>query len=199
MNYQEIAEKIIGLKNADLALREKLIQNGELSDGYSPEMKELHNCNAKILNEIIDMIGYPTREKVGNEASEAAWLVIQHAIEQPKFMKKCVKLLAVVVNENKISSKNLAYLTDRIAVLEGKPQLYGTQFDWDQNRELSPNDFDDLIKVNQRRESIGLNSIEEQTDFLRKQAKKENQLPPMDFEKRREEIRQWKKTVGWIE
>lgn len=55
------ALEIIALKNADLALR--------------------------------DRIGYPTEDRVGKEAATAAWLVIQHAIEQPDFMKKCRKLL----------------------------------------------------------------------------------------------------------
>lgn len=197
MNYKEIAEKIIELQNADLALRDKLIQSGQLSDGYNEEMKELHNRNAIILNEIIDQIGYPAIAKVGKAASEAAWLVIQHAIGQPGFMKKCVKLLEVVVSENKAHAKNLAYLTDRVAVLEGKPQLYGTQFDWDKNGELSPELFDDLIKVNQRRRSIGLNSLEEQTGVIRRQAKLEKQTPPADFETRKAEIEQWKKAVGW--
>lgn len=197
MNYKEIAEKIIELQNADLALRDKLIQSGQLSDGYNEEMKELHNRNAIILNEIIDQIGYPAIAKVGKAASEAAWLVIQHAIGQPGFMKKCVKLLEVVVSENKAHAKNLAYLTDRVAVLEGKPQLYGTQFDWDKNGELSPELFDDLIKVNQRRRSIGLNSLEEQTGVIRRQAKLEKQTPPAGFEKRKAEIEQWKKAVGW--
>ncbi|KAF0153057.1 MAG: hypothetical protein FD143_497 [Ignavibacteria bacterium] len=197
MNYKEIAEIIIGLKNADLEFRDKLIQSGQLSDGYNEEMKELHNRNAKTLNEIIDKIGYPTTEKVGEEASEATWLVIQHSIGQPDFMKKCVKLLEVAVSENKANSKNLAYLTDRVAVFEGKPQPYGTQFDWDENGELSPNHFDDLEKVNQRRKSVGLNSLEEQTNIIRIQAKSEKQSPPTDFEKRKQEIEKWKKTVGW--
>ena len=197
MKYGEIAEIIIGLKNADLEFRDKLIQSGQPSDGYNEEMKELHNRNAKTLNEIIDKIGYPTSDKVGKEASEATWLVIQHSIGQPDFMKKCVKLLEVAVSENKANSKNLAYLTDRVAVFEGKPQLYGTQFDWDENGELSPNHFDDLQKVNQRRKSVGLNSLEEQTDIIRIQAKNEKQSPPTDFEKRKQEIEKWKKTVGW--
>ena len=89
-------------------------------------------------------------------------------------------------------------MTDRIAVFENKPQLYGTQFDWDENGELSPKNFDDLIKVNLRRNSIGLNSLEKQTEIIRKQAKNENQLPPTDFEKRKIEMEKWKKSVGWI-
>ena len=38
------------------------------------------------------------------------------------------------------------------------------------------------------RKSIGLNSLEEQTDIIRRQAKTENQLPPTDFEKRKQEM-----------
>ena len=197
MNYNEIAEKIIGLKNADLEFREKLVQNRQLGDGYNQEMAKIHNRNAKILDEIIDTIGYPTIDKVGKEASDATWLVIQHSIGQPAFMKKCAMLLEVAVGENKADPKYLAYLTDRIAVFEDSPQLYGTQFDWDESGKLSPHYFDDLTKVDERRKSIGLNTLEEQTNIIRQQAKDENQSPPADFQKRKKEFENWKTSVGW--
>lgn len=69
MNLKDIAEEIIELKNVDLKLRARLIQNAQLSEGYNEEMEALHNSNAKMLNEIIDRIGYPTSDKVGKEAS----------------------------------------------------------------------------------------------------------------------------------
>lgn len=197
MDYKSMAERIIELKNADLAWRDKLVQSGQLSEGYNEEMKALHNSNAKVLNDIIDAIGYPTIDKVGKESNEAAWLIIQHAIGQPAFMKKCAKLLDVAVRENKADPVDLAYLTDRIAVFEGKPQLYGTQFDWDENGTLSPNKFDDINKVNERRKSIGLNTLEEQTEIIRKRMQDEKQKPPADYEKRKQEIEEWKKSVGW--
>lgn len=198
MDYKNISKKIIELKNADFALRQKLIKSGQLGSGYNNEMKELHNRNAKILSDIIDKIGYPTREKVGKEANEATWLIIQHSIGQPKLMKNSAELLKIAVREGKEDPKCLAYLTDRIAVFESKPQYYGTQFDWDENGLLSPNHFDDLKKVNERRKSIGLNTLEEQTVIMRKQAENENQLPPTDLEKRKQEIEEWKRNVGWI-
>ncbi|MBE8724379.1 DUF6624 domain-containing protein [Flavobacterium hungaricum] len=198
MEYQKFAETIISLKNKDLEFRETLIAAKKLGDGYNAEMEILHNQNAAVLNEIIDQMGYPTIDKVGKEASEAAWLVIQHAVSQPEFMKKCLKLLAYAVHENKASEINLAYLTDRIAVFENKPQLYGTQFDWDENGLLSPNTFDDLESVNQRRKRIGLNSLEEQTESIRTRSKNENQSVPEDLEVRKLEIYEWKKRVGWI-
>lgn len=199
MDYKGVAEKIIELKNADFEIRDKLIQNGELEEGYNEEMERLHNSNAEVLNEIIDTIGYPTIDKVGKEASEAAWLVIQHSIGKPHFMKKCLKLLENAITENKANPQNLAYLTDRIAIFEGNPQHYGTQFDWDENGEISPNIFDDLTKVNQRRKSIGFNTLKEQIKIMRKRVKNDNQSPPIDFERRKEEIKKWKKKVGWIQ
>ncbi|WP_340113997.1 DUF6624 domain-containing protein [Maribellus mangrovi] len=198
MDYNDIARKIIELKNADMELRDKLIQNGQLGKGFNEKMEQLHTINAGILNEIIDKIGYPTIDKVGKEANEGAWLVIQHSISHPDFMKKCAKMLKIAVSESNASPKNLAYLTDRIAVFENRPQLFGTQFDWDKSKELSPNFYDDLKKVNQRRKEIGLNTLEEQTDIMRKQAKNENHFPPVDFEKRKLDVEHWKRKVGWI-
>jgi hypothetical protein len=198
MDFKSIAKKIIKLKNADLALRDKLVQNGKLSESYDVAMKSLHNENAKILDTIINVIGYPTIDKVGEEANEAAWLIIQHAIEQPSFMKKCAELLEIAVKERKADRKSLAFLTDRIAVLEGTPQLHGTQFDWDEYGMLSPNHFDDLSKVNERRKLLGFNTIEEQTELIRERAQEEKQTPPKDVAKRKQEIETWKRNVGWI-
>lgn len=198
MDFKKIAEEIIELKDADLELREQLIKSGELGNGYHKKMANLHTQNAQKLNNIIDLIGYPTTDKVGEQASEAAWLIIQHSIGQPNFMKKCAKMLEKVVSEKKANPKHLAYLTDRIATYEGKPQRYGTSFDWDENGEMSPKPYDDLIKVNQRRKSLGLNTIQEQTRIMRKQVEIENQQPPENLEKRNEEFYKWRKKVGWI-
>jgi len=198
MNYQSIAEEIIALKNADLELREKLIKNGKLFDGYNKEMEALHIKNADILNEIIEKIGYPTIEKVGREANDAAWLVIQHSISRPEFMKKCAVLLEKAVKEKQVDAKQFAYLSDRIAVFEDRPQLYGTQFDWDENGEMSPKPFDELEKVNDRRKTIGLNSLPEQIEIIRKQIITENQKTPANLKERNKQADEWRKNVGWI-
>ena len=182
MYYKNLADQIIEMKNADLAFRDKLIKSGELSNGYNAEMEQIHNDNSVKLDEIINTIGYPTIDKVGKEANEAAWLIIQHAISQPRFMKKCAELLSDEVSHKNADPKQLAYLTDRIAVFEDKLQLFGTNFDWDENGELNPNMYDDLIKVNQRRKSIGLNTLEEQTEIIRQHALSEDQFPPADFQ-----------------
>jgi hypothetical protein len=198
MNYKNFANQIVMMKNADLAFRDKLVKSGELSNGYNAEMEQIHIENSEKLEGIINQIGYPTIDKVGKEANEAAWLIIQHAISQPGFMKKCAELLSIEVSLKNTDPKQLAYLTDRIAVFEDKLQLFGTNFDWDENGELNPNNYDDLIKVNQRRKSIGLNSLEEQTEIIRQHALAENQFPPADFQAKKLQYEYWRKRVGWM-
>jgi len=193
MRYPHHASKIIKLKQKDLAFRDQLIASGKLHDGYNQEMESIHIENAETLDAIIDQIGYPTIEKVGKEASEAAWLVIQHAISRPAFMRKCAQLLEVEVSNNNADPIPHAYLQDRIAVLEGENQLYGTQFDWDENGQMSPNTYDDIDKVNQRRQALGLNTLEEQTELIRARIKKENQKPPKDYKLRQKEMEEWRK------
>ncbi len=198
MKNKEIADKIIKLKEADLNLRAKLVETGELFQAYNKEMEALHIFNATALHNIIDDIGYPTIDKVGKEASAAAWLIIQHAISLPPFMKKCLRLLEDAVSQEKANKIQLAYLSDRISVLENKPQLYGTQFDWDENGELNPQQCDDVDKVNERRKELNLNNLEEQTALMRQQAKSENESPPKDFDKKKQQYDEWRRNVGWI-
>lgn len=198
MKYTSIAKEIIRLKNADIELRNRLVRNGELQASYHHQMQDLHNKNAEILDEIISHIGYPTADKVGEEAAEAAWLVIQHAIARPDFMRKCLVLLENSASKNKRERISMVYLADRIAVFEDRPQLYGTQFDWDENGHLSPNLCDHPDQVNERRAALGLKLLEEQTQIIRDRALKENRPPPEDLKQKNKEMQAWKKSVGWI-
>ena len=61
-------------------------------------------------------------------AADAAWLMAQHAIHDPEFQRECLGLLEAAVWQGEASPRNLAYLTDRVLVHEGRPQRYGTQF-----------------------------------------------------------------------
>lgn len=194
----DIEKEIVEMRDADLALRERLVETSELFEGYNAEMEALHIRNAEALESIIDKIGYPTLDKVGEAASDAAWLIIQHSISRPNFMRKCAQMLEKAVAEDEADPKQLAYLTDRIAVFEGRPQLYGTQFDWDENGEMSPSPFDDIKRVEERRIAVGLNSLAEQIEIIRTRTKAEHEFPPADLAARKKEIDIWKRRVGWI-
>ncbi|MGG5207314.1 DUF6624 domain-containing protein [Chryseobacterium sp. MIQD13] len=122
---EAFSKELIELAEKDLSVREKLSSEGKLSNGYHPEMELIHRKNAKRLREIIEKIGFPTISKVGEKASDAAWLVIQHSIGEPEFMKECYKMMTE--HRSDINPLNIAYLYDRIQVFQSKPQRYGTQ------------------------------------------------------------------------
>lgn len=199
MEYPNIAKQILALQSKDLALRQELIDKGELFEGYHPEMEKVHLVNAATLQSIIDQIGYPTIKKVGEEASEAAWLVIQHAISKPAFMKNCLVCLEEAAKSDHAYLTQVAYLSDRIAFFEDRPQLYGTQFDWDEHGQLSPHPYDDLDKVNARRKKLNLPDLTEQTKIIRERAIQENDTCPKDFQARKKSFDAWRKEVGWVE
>jgi hypothetical protein len=125
----KFSEELIQLAENDLMVREKLLTENKLSDGYHPEMEKVHKENAKRLKEIMEEIGFPTISKVGEKASDSAWLIIQHSIAEPEFMKSSYKLMLEYLAD--VSLKNLAFLFDRIQFFQGKPQKFGTQFNSD--------------------------------------------------------------------
>lgn len=196
--HRHFAKEIIDLKNKDIRFRNQLIQERKLGLGYHPEMEKIHIENAKRLDQIIDEIGYPTRGKVGVEASEAAWLIIQHAISLPSFMNKCMDLLCEKVNKKVVNPLNYAYLSDRIAILGNQPQKYGTQFEWDEEDQLVPCEMDNLKDVNQRRKKLGLNSVEDQKKLLNQQAIEENHQKPKSQDEHQKSYDEWRRRVGWI-
>lgn len=198
MIYEDIAQQLLQLAAEDLQLRQELIERGELFDAYHPEMEAMHNRNAEALDEIIEKIGFPTIDKVGSEASAAAWLIVQHAIGQPAIMRKCLSLLEDATQQAKVNPVHVAYLYDRIAVFENRLQLYGTAFDWDEAGNMSPMPYDDIDKVNARRAQLGMSSLEDQTTKMREEAIRNKEHAPEDYEQRRIAYLAWRRKVGWI-
>ncbi|ROH97707.1 DUF6624 domain-containing protein [Chryseobacterium daecheongense] len=125
----KFSEELIRLAKKDLQVRERLLSENKLSDGYHPEMEKIHKENARHLRHIIEQIGFPTISKVGKEASEAAWLIIQHSISDPEFMKSSYQMM--FEHQSDINLKHLAFLFDRIQFFQGKPQKFGTQLNSD--------------------------------------------------------------------
>jgi len=136
MEIADAIKKLIELKNQDEVLRSKLLHEKRLNDQYHPEMEQLHLDNTAALQQVIDTFGLPTVQLVGKEANNAAWYVVQHSISSPQFMIRYANLLEQEDHKSSDDLIQLAYLKDRIAVFQGNPQLYGTQFDWDENGEV---------------------------------------------------------------
>ena len=93
----------------------------------SGRLKAVDEENTKWLQGVVEKHGWPTPSLVGEDGASAAWLLVQHADADPKFQRKCLDLMTRLP-KGEVSPSNLAYLTDRVLLAEGKKQRYGTQF-----------------------------------------------------------------------
>ena len=197
MLNETLREELLAMRNADLRLRSQLVANGTLFGAYNEEMASLHRKHNARLREILLLHGWPGRLLVGEDGCSAAWLLIQHAVLDPLLMREARSLLERSVQEGNAPGSLLGYLIDRIRTLEGLPQVYGTQHDWDESGRISPLPIEQAEGVDERRASIGLESLEAQTARLRKQAIEEGDHMPDDLRARRRSGDEWAKSLGW--
>jgi hypothetical protein len=181
----------------DQVVRAELAREGHLFRGYHPRIAEVHSRNAERLEEIIRERGWPGRSLAGERGARAAWLVLQHAIAYPALMRRGLDLLREAAVMGQVSEAELAMLEDRIRVLEGRPQRYGTQYDWDERGEMSPLPIEDPEGVDERRLSVGLPRLAENTQRVREGTRAAGEQPPADPAQRRQEAETWARMVGW--
>jgi hypothetical protein len=125
--------------------------------------------NTARMRKIVDEHGWPGRSLVGDDGAHAAWLLVQHATLDVRFMERCLVLMTESVAHGEASSRNLAYLVDRVRVRQGKPQLYGTQFiTVGSDEHLAAEPIEDEPNVDQRRRAVGLGSMAEQWQAISK-------------------------------
>jgi len=191
----ELTQTLVRMAEEDKRVRAELAATGELYQGYAPRMAEVHQRHARQLETLIDQFGWPGKSLVGVEGSHAAWLVLQHAIGSPELQRKCVPLLAKAVALQDAEPTHLAYLEDRICFFERRPQRYGTQFDWDENDQMTPWKIEDPEQVDEYRRHVGLEPLAEKIEQPHKGT--EGEVPP-DFKARQKEQREWAKSVGWL-
>lgn len=115
--------------------------------------------NREYLQKIVEQHGWPGASLVGKEAAHAAWLLVQHADAAPKFQRACLDRMTRLPADE-VSRTDVAYLTDRVLLAEGKKQLYGTQFIRAGDKWV-PRPIEDEANVDRRRSAAGLPSLAE--------------------------------------
>lgn len=194
-----LRDELIRMAEEDLRVREELAADGSLFEGYHPRMAEVHRRNGRRLFEIIDQYGWPGKTLVGQEGADAAWLIVQHDIGNPKLQRRSLTLLREAVAKGEVPALQLAMVTDRVCVLEGKPQIYGTQYDWDENGEMSPCPVENPEQVDELREGIGLIPLKEDTRQKRVAILQSSEKPPRNLKARRREMQRWARAAGWLD
>ena len=197
---EPLRREILAMAANDLSVREALIADGSLGKGYHPRMEAVHKSNAARLATLLDQYGWPGKTIVGDDGAEAAWLIVQHAIGNPSFMRRSLSLLQQAGARGEAPLWHAAMLEDRIRMYEGKPQIYGSQFQPDENGRMAPYQIENPEEVNVRRHAVGLNSLEERAVELREQATKEGvplALDRAESDRVRKEYEEWLRATGW--
>lgn len=198
---ENLQRELLAMQAEDYRVREELAATGELFDGYNSTMEAIHLKNAMRLEEMIrENGGWFDENSVGKDGAEAAWIIVQHAISRPDLQRMVLPMIEDAAEKGEIPRSHAAYLHDRILHFEGKPQIYGTQFDWNERSEMSPHEIFEPEKLDERRAAVGLETPYSEIIKAHNAAvKKSNEIAPADFAKREQEFVEWARRVGWRE
>ena len=191
-DWNSIREEVLHMMREDEAVREALASTGELFHGYHPAMEKVHLKHAQRMKDLVEEHGFPTQDKVGEEACIAALRLVLHAISWPEFMRAQEVILVDLAKANQVPKDYVAMLVDRIRFYEGRKQIYGTNADWDENGILRVTDVENETELNQRRASMNLKPIE--TLVI---TPLDGDYHPTEPRKRQEEFLAWTHKVGW--
>jgi hypothetical protein len=157
---EALRQELLSLRAEDSRVREELVAANLLGGPYHPRMEAVHIKNAARLRRLIAAHGWPSEDLAGTDGAEAAWLIAQHAVGEPDFMKQALARTRAAAEKGKIPGWHAAYLEDRIALYEGRPQRFGTQA-IDDPRDGIPRPWAlaDPERVNELRASVGLGPL----------------------------------------
>ena len=167
---EELRAELIRMAREDSETRDELLRDGKLPKyGYAKEVRRIHERNNARMREIIEQYGWPGRSLVGEDGCEAAWLIVQHAVLEPDLQRRCLPLLEQAVAADEAPGWQLAYLTDRVLMYEGKQQIYGTQYVPVEGGKSVVYKIADPGNVDARRLAVGLCSLEENTKRIHRE------------------------------
>jgi hypothetical protein len=192
MNHA-LRDELLKLEGDDQAVRAELAADGTLFNGYHPRMAAVHRAHAARLREILSELGWPGEAMVGRDGAKAAWLIAQHSIGEPDFMRHCRHLLEEASARGEVPRWQFALMDDRIRVYEGRPQRYGSQLRGGPDG-LEPYPIEDPGKVDQWRQELGLPPLAE----IIARSRANPPPPPQDPAAKEAQERAWRRETGWI-
>lgn len=166
---KELRDELLSMQLEDQKTLRELIDSGELGTvDYHPRIKDVHERNNKRIKQLIEQQRWPRISVVGKEAAEAAWLIVQHAVLDVRFMESCLDLLREAVERGEAEGRHFAYLQDRVLTMSGRLQIYGTQHDVDENGTAFPLAMENPVEVDNLRRKMGLDTLAEATKRIQK-------------------------------
>ncbi|WP_166963904.1 DUF6624 domain-containing protein [Yeosuana marina] len=132
------------------------------SEQWNSFKDSVFTTHQKRLKQIFDEYGFVGFDLAGEEGSKNFWLIVQHSDHNPDFQKEILEKMIIEVEKGNAEPSNYGLLLDRVNLNTGKPQIYGTQVDYNFDiAQAFTKKLADSGNVNKRRKSIGLEPIEE--------------------------------------
>ena len=152
-------EELILMARADQALRREIsaLRGAPPPEELLARMRKLDGDNTAKLKKMIAKRGWPTPAAVGDIGVAAAFLIVQHADRDRAFQREMLPVIetAFRAGGDGITGEDFALLTDRVRIGDGRPQLYGTQFDI-RERKIVVKPVESPEQLDARRASLGL-------------------------------------------
>ena len=124
------------------------------------EMAKVDFDNTEWLKRHVADKGWPKYSEVGEKASNAAWLLAQHADHDPLFQLRALRLMEPLLAGKEVSPRNYAYLYDRVMLKLAGKQRYATQLTCE-NGERIAQPLEDAERVDELRAEVGLEPFAE--------------------------------------
>jgi hypothetical protein len=163
--YKDVIDQLLIIDNDDLKYRIQVQELGEKFGLFSKEvdsvwalMNKTDSINQVKVKTILDKYGWLGISKIGNQCSSTLYRVIQHS--DLNMQEKYLPLIREAVKNKEAKPRDLATLEDRVALRQGKKQIYGTQVGQDKKSlkyYLSP--LEDPDNVDKRRAEVGLEPL----------------------------------------
>ncbi|MFA6314753.1 MAG: DUF6624 domain-containing protein [Candidatus Paceibacterota bacterium] len=130
------------------------------------DLTEINRKNVTIVKKIITEIGFPTINLTSQKAYKAAVLVVLHSGDID-FLSESIKNLQNS-DPTSIQKRDIAYMIDKSRVIQKLPQLYGTQYNIDNDGVLKYIEIEKPEDLEKRRAEYGMESFEEYKKIVEK-------------------------------
>lgn len=128
------------------------------------EIRQQDSINLSIVSKIIDTAGWLGPDVISEDGNTTLFLVIQHADQ--KTQEHYLPIMRDAVKKGNANASALALLEDRVALGQGKKQIYGSQIVWDEKKQtnvIAP--IEDEPNVDKRRASVGLEPLADYVSY----------------------------------
>jgi hypothetical protein len=166
----KLGQELLKRVAEDQGIRNELIKSGidHPDEALLKRMKKIDAVNTSRAKTIIRRYGWPGPELVGQDGTDAFFLLVQHA--DHAFQKEVLPLVQKAYRTGILTGQSYALFTDRVLIGDGKPQRYGTAakpFDQWNGTEPVFESMEDEANVDKRRAEVGLMPLSEYREFLK--------------------------------